>query len=477
MARNPQQFWDFAKTDKNHELNLLRTIYLVPLALFFAINAQYFCIVGMRNNAKSIFNGQGPVEHFGNFYAIGLSYQKADAEIRGHFSVTDHAREAIIETAKEEGIPSICVISTCNRTELYGFASHPFQLIKLLCEHTEGTVEEFEKVAYIYKNGKAVSHLFQVGTGLNSQILGDFEIISQLRKSLKLSKNMGMLNAYMERLGNSVIQASKRIKNETEISSGATSVSFAAVQYILQNVSDISEKNILLFGLGKIGRNTCENLIKHTQNSHITLVNRTKVKAQEVAGKFNLLVKDFANIQSEIANTDVLIVATGAHQPTISKELLHLKKDLLILDLSIPKNVSANVTENPFVELVHLDELSKITDKTLEQRTSQIPFANNIIAEIEGEFTSWAENRKFAPMIKALKTKLSEIKNNEIDHQRRKISDFNEQQAEIISNRIIQKITTQFANHLKEEGKESEQSIHLIQQVFQLEIDSYEKSH
>ncbi|MBT8255376.1 MAG: glutamyl-tRNA reductase, partial [Bacteroidia bacterium] len=270
----------------------------------------------------------------GNFYAIGLSYQKADAEIRGHFSIPDQAQNDILQRAKEDGIPSLSVISTCNRTELYGFAQHPYQLIKILCDFTQGTVEEFEKVAYVYKGMEAVSHLFHVGTGLDSQILGDFEIISQLRNGLKRSKKMGLLNPYMERLGNAVIRASRRIKNETEISSGATSVSFAAVQYILNHMPSISEKNILLFGIGKIGRNTCENLIKHTRNEHITLINRTKVKAEKVGGKFHLVVKDYANIKPEITQTDVLIVATGAQSPTISKELLSLKKPLLILDLS-----------------------------------------------------------------------------------------------------------------------------------------------
>jgi glutamyl-tRNA reductase len=171
----------------------------------------------------------------------------------------------LLEQAKYEGIDGVLATSTCNRTEVYGFAAHPFQLIKLLCEHTHGTVEEFEKVAYVYKNRQAISHMFRVGTGLDSQILGDFEIISQLRIAFAQSKQIGLSNAFTERLVNAVIQASKRIKNETEISSGATSVSFASVQYILKNVADISNKNILLFGTGKIGRNTCENLIKHTQ--------------------------------------------------------------------------------------------------------------------------------------------------------------------------------------------------------------------
>ena len=404
----------------------------------------------------------------GNFYAIGLNYKKADAEIRGHFSIDDTSKENILLQAKADRIPSLTVISTCNRTELYGFAQHPYQLIKLLCEHTNGTVEEFEKVSYIYKNHDAVSHLFNVGTGLDSQILGDFEIISQLRSAFRESKKHDIINPFAERLVNAVIQASKRIKNETGISSGATSVSFAAVQYIMARVPHVSNKNLLLFGTGKIGRNTCENLMKHTKNKHITLINRTKEKAESVAGKFNLIVKEYADIQSEIAQSDVLIVATGAQQPTISKELLHLKKPLLILDLSIPKNVAQDVTENELVTLVHMDHLAAVTDNTLEKRASQLPVAKKIIAEIEKEFNQWADHRKFAPTIKALKSKLAEIKAAEIDNQRKKIAGFNEEQAEIISDRLIQKITTHLANHLKGEAASAE-SLELIKRVFQLE--------
>ncbi len=404
-----------------------------------------------------------------HFYTIGLSYKKADAEIRGHFSLTEEGKQRLLEQAKDEGIDGILVTSTCNRTEIYGFAQHPFQLIKLLCEHTHGTVEEFEKVAYVYKNKQAISHIFRVGTGLDSQILGDFEIISQLKIAFVRSKKLGLVNAFLERLVNAVIQASKRIKNETEISSGATSVSFASVQYILKNVENVSEKNILLFGTGKIGRNTCENLIKHTQNNHITLINRTKGKAEKIAGKFNLIVKDYADLQAEIRNSDILIVATGAHNPTISRELIYPKKELLVLDLSIPKNVSDDVQELENVKLIHLDHLSQMTDETLERRKQFIPQAKEIIKEVENDFNQWLETRKFAPTIKALKKKLKMMKDDELDFQRKKITDFNDEQAEIVSNRIIQKIMKHFANHLKGDSETTDESLELIQKVFQLE--------
>ncbi|MHC0439503.1 glutamyl-tRNA reductase [Flavobacterium sp. 3-210] len=402
------------------------------------------------------------------FYSVGLSYKKADAEVRGQFSLDAVAKTRLLEQAKNEGIESLIVTSTCNRTEIYGFAEHPFQLIKLICDNSNGSVDAFQRVGFVYKNQEAINHLFRVGTGLDSQILGDFEIISQIKTSFIHSKSLGLANAFLERLVNAVIQASKRIKTETEISSGATSVSFASVQYILKNVEDISNKNILLFGTGKIGRNTCENLVKHTKNEHITLINRTKDKAEKLAGKLNLIVKDYSELHLELQKADVVVVATGAQNPTVDKAILNLKKPMLILDLSIPKNVHENVEELEGVTLIHMDYLSQLTDETLENRKLHIPAAEAIIEEIKEEFVIWMKGRKFAPTINALKEKLNAIKASELDFQSKKIADFNEEQAEIISNRIIQKITTHFANHLKDDDTMVDESIEWIEKVFKI---------
>ncbi|WP_179334074.1 glutamyl-tRNA reductase [Winogradskyella costae] len=403
------------------------------------------------------------------FYAIGLSYKKADAEVRGHFSLSDTAKQNVLAQAKQNGIDSLLLVSTCNRTEIYGFAEHPFQLIQLLCDNTKGTVEEFREVAYVHKNKDAINHMFRVGSGLDSQILGDFEIIFQLKAGARASKEVGLLNSFTERLVNSVIQASKRIKNETQLSSGATSVSFASVQYIMNNVAQISKKNILLFGTGKIGRNTCENLVKHTKNSHITLINRTKDKAEEVAGKFNLIVKDYENLEDEINASDIVIVATGAQNPTVYKSLISTEKPLLVLDLSIPKNVNEDIREHANITLVHLDDLAKITDDTLENRKAYIPHAESIISEVSAEFNAWLNTLKFVPTIQAIKHKLTDFKNSEFNTQRKKMSDFNEVQAELITSNLIQKITNQFAHHLREDGNTSDESIELIKKIFQLE--------
>ncbi|UWY27009.1 glutamyl-tRNA reductase [Flavobacterium sp. TR2] len=402
------------------------------------------------------------------FYALGLSYKKADALIRGKFSLDPKVQTELLAQAKDEGIESLLVISTCNRTEIYGWASHPYELIKLLCSHTKGSVEEFQQSGYIYKNNEAVSHMFRVGTGLDSQILGDFEIISQIKTAFNHSKEKGLANTFLERLVNTVIQASKKVKTETKISSGAASVSFASVQYIIQNVADVGNKNILLFGTGKIGRNTCVNLLKHTKNSHIALINRTKHKAELLARRLNVIVKDYCNLKEELQRTDVLVVATGAQSPTIDKTSLALHKPLLILDLSIPCNVDSDVEEIPGVTLIHLDHLSQIADDTLERRKQHIPAAEAIIEDLKSELNTWVNGRKSAPTIHALKTKLNDIVSAEFAFQKKKTINFDEVQMDLISSRIIQKLIGHFASHLKDENTSLDQSIEFIEKVFQI---------
>ena len=408
-------------------------------------------------------------ENSSSFYVIGISYKKADAKLRGSFSLSPTKRADLLTQAKSIGIGGLLATSTCNRTEIYGIVDNPEVLIDLLCENSSGNKKSFNDVAYVLKDKEAISHMFRVGAGLDSQILGDFEIISQIKTAAKISKKYKLLDAFLERLVNSVLQASKQIKNETNLSSGATSVSFASVQFILNSVSDINKKNILLFGTGKIGRNTCKNLIKHTKNEHITLINRTLEKAEKLAGKFKVLAKNYNHLQEEIAKADILIVATGAQNPTIDKELILSKKDLLILDLSVPKNVNDNVKNLPNVSLTHLDELSSLTDKTLKERQEQIPQAMSIINKIQGDFQTWLEYRKFAPTIKALKEKLSVFAKTEIINQRKKDSSFNYDQADMISSNIVQKITNHFAHSLKDDTISSKESLKLIHKIFQIE--------
>ena len=404
------------------------------------------------------------------FYCIGVSYKKADANLRGRFSITTKAIPFLLKDAKNKGIRSLVLSSTCNRTELYAQVPSHKILVELLCQHSEGTIEDFDKFGNAYEGADAISHLFHVGTGLDSQILGDFEIISQLKKSFKVSKKINLLSPYMERMFNAVLNASKRIKTETELSSGATSLSYVSVRYMLDTISDLDSKKIVLFGLGKIGRNTCENLVKHTKNTSITIINRTRERAEQLAGKFDVEVKDYAKLPVEIRKTDVLVVATGAEKPTIAKSLIHTDKPLLILDLSMPKNVNPNVLELPNVTLLHLDELSKMSDKTLLERKKHVPHAKKIIAQSLEEFNQWIESRKFTPALVAVKKLMEDIQLQELEAHRKKNPSVDADSALAVSDRLIQKLTNRMATHLRTSENASE-SVRALKTLFTVSAD------
>jgi|TARA_B110000467_G_scaffold68931_1_gene62709 glutamyl-tRNA reductase len=405
-----------------------------------------------------------------SLHVIGISYKKASASIRGRFNLEIESSKKLILEAKIGGIESIIVNSTCNRVEIYSLCNDYKVIVKLLCKYSSGTELELESYGYILKGVQAINHIFRVGTGLDSQILGDFEIIAQMRQSFKMSNELKAISPYFDRLFSSVMQASKRIKNETKLSSGATSVSFAAVRYILDNVTNLKNKKILLFGVGKIGRNTCENLVKHTSNKQITLINRTEDTAKKIAGKFKLIVKNISEISKEISKSDILIVATSSSNPTITEKTISLSKNLLILDLSIPKNVDEKLKSNPNIDLLDLDHLSNITDINLDKRKLYIPDAELIINEIKKDFEGWVETRKYAPTVNALKTKLKQIQNKKINVLKKKSQNFSEESVVEVGEHLIQKITNQIASHLKE-SKEFEEELESIRAIFQLDSD------
>lgn len=344
-----------------------------------------------------------------NFFVAGINYKKSDASVRGQFAIGSEQYANVLEKAAAQGLNEIFILSTCNRTEIYGFAYCSHQLVDLLCSETIGDMETFTRSAYIKNGIEAIEHVYAVGAGLDSQILGDYEIVGQLKTAVKFSKQQGFVGAFTERLINSVLQSSKLIKNNTELSGGTVSVSFAAVQYIRSAVAQPSSKNILLLGVGKIGRNTCKNMVDYLETRNITLINRSPGKAEELAGELGLRSAPLEDLAEEIAKADIILVATNSAEPTILKEHVEGQGKKLIIDLSVPYNVEAAAQVLPNVQLVNVDELSRLKDDTLKMRMAEVPKARTIITELMEEFEEWVDMRKHVPMLRQLKVKLKEL--------------------------------------------------------------------
>ncbi|MBO9635405.1 MAG: glutamyl-tRNA reductase [Chitinophagaceae bacterium] len=343
------------------------------------------------------------------FFIAGINYKKTDAAIRGKFAINNDQYASLLSLAPSYGLNELFILSTCNRTEIYGFAEQPDQLINLLCTQTEGNADTFSQLAYLKSGMSAIQHMFSVGAGIDSQILGDYEIVGQLKTAVKFAREREFIGTFMERLVNSVLQSSKAIKNNTGLSGGTVSVSFAAIQFIKENIADITGKEILLLGTGKIGRSTCKNIIDYLGTTNITLINRTQEKAAELAFELGVQYVPADLLTDHIRRSDIIIVATNAATPTILASHLQGQGQKLVIDLSIPCNVEESSRQLPNVQLVNVDELSKINDATLQKREAEIPKAHAIIAEHIAEFIDWYEMRKHVPVLKAVKTKLKEI--------------------------------------------------------------------
>ena len=357
------------------------------------------------------------------FFVAGINYKKTDATLRGQYAINTEQYGKLLQLAPQFGITELFVISTCNRTEIYGFTENVNDLCELLCSQAQGSVETFKKIAYIKNGRSAIHHLFDVAAGLDSQILGDYEILGQLKQAFKFSKEHGFIGAYSERLMNAVLQSSKLIKTTTGLSGGTVSVAFAAIQYIKEKVQHAASKKILLIGTGKIGRNTCKNLVDYIQAKNITLINRTESKAEELAAELGLQFANMDELPQHIQQSDIILVATNSELPVIETSHLINSGNKIIIDLSIPFNVEKSAQDLDHITLVNVDELSKIKDATLHKREAEVPAAKAIIKEKIEEFLEWHEMRKNVPVLTAVKNKLYAMQSCEmyISYSARKI--------------------------------------------------------
>lgn len=345
----------------------------------------------------------------GQFFIAGINYKKTDAAVRGNYAINPEQYAIILQRAKTRGVKELFVLSTCNRTEIYGIAPDANTLIDLLCAVTIGSKTDFVQRCYIKQDEEALQHIFSVGAGLDSQILGDYEIVGQMKLAIKFAKEKGMIGSFIERLFNTVLQSSKQIKNETALSGGTISVSFAAIQFIRQQLTETADKKIVLLGTGKIGRNTCKNLVDYLDTKNITLINRTAEKATELATSLQLQSADWNQLEHELDQADIIIVATNAEQPVVTLKNLNVNRKKILIDLSIPHNIDPSLAQLDNVVLANVDDLSKINDQTLQKRKAEVPKAMTIIRKHMNEFAVWNHQRRHVPILKAVKQKLHDM--------------------------------------------------------------------
>lgn len=405
------------------------------------------------------------------FTVVGVNHWEAPITVREQFSLLDEQKQKLLEGARREGIESLITVSTCNRTEVIAQDATPQELIRLLNSYTDGTLDQFHRYGFEKRGREALEHVFQVAVGLDSQILGDLQIIKQVKHDYELASEMEAVDGPLHRLMQHVFRAHKRSRSETSLAQGAATTAYAAVQFANRTFDDVTDKNILLIGTGKIGKVTVKNLLSMGAG-RLTLINRSRERAEFVADRYDLEVSDFKDMPKAIAEADLVIVATGAGEPVVSME--HMKPAQrergfkLMIDLSVPRNIDPEIEQLDFVDLANMDWLADVTDQAYRKREKNIPHVKKIIEEELGKFYQWIEEQKVVPTIKALNDKLDNLRREEIEYFRNKISDDELDTVKQVTERLVNKIAAHSIEHLRE-NHESKKVRETVKDMFKLD--------
>ncbi|HLR33260.1 MAG TPA: glutamyl-tRNA reductase [Fodinibius sp.] len=409
-----------------------------------------------------------------NFSVVGVNHWEATVDVREKFSLSRLQVEELIHGAKREGIKSLFVVSTCNRTEILAQNGTTQELIRLLIAYSDATLDEFHNYGFEKQGEQAVDHIFQVTVGLDSQILGDLQVVKQVKEGYELACELDAVSGELHRLMQHVFRAHKRSRSETSLGEGAATTAYAAVKFAVETFDRLDDKNILLVGTGKIGKVTCKNLISLGARK-LTLINRTRKRAEFVADKFDLQVAEMEKLPQEIAKADLIIVATGAEKAVVSLD--DMKPSILdpdfkvMVDLAVPRNIDPEIADLNFVDLANMDFLTDVTDEAYRKREENIPLVKKIIEDERTDYQNWLSKQVVVPTIKALTSKFDRIREDEFEFFKNKISGTDKKKVEKLTQRIVNKIAAYSIEHLRDHH-ESEQVTQVVNDMFKLEVQS-----
>lgn len=316
--------------------------------------------------------------------------------------------EEVFIKAKEKGLFDFFILSTCNRTEFYACAS--MDVIKVLVtEQLNLKPGNFESYFYVRTGVEAVRHLFRVSAGLDSQIIGDYEIVGQLKMAIQLSREHGLIGTLTDRISSLALQASKAVKVTTNLSSGKYSVSFAAAELLAEQYSTMSAVKILIVGIGKFGRTLARNLKEYFPCSELTLSNRTPEHSEELADELQTLVLPFEDFTDQLSAYDVVITAAQADQYLIRPEHLTGLSSITFLDLGIPHLIDPQVKFVAGAKLYSVDDVSTYHNNLIKQRHLEIPKAEIILDDFIQRLIQWQNVFFRRDIIRAYKERMQQL--------------------------------------------------------------------
>jgi glutamyl-tRNA reductase len=416
---------------------------------------------------------------------IGVNYRTAPVAVRERFWIAEDRRcEALLQLSHAEGIDEVVVLATCTRTEFILWTSDAStasgSVLNFLTREYGLKLSEW-KHFYRKLDEQALEHIFRVASSLDSMVVGEPEIVAQVKSAWELAQQVGTTGRFLDAVFQKALTVGKRVRNETAISNAAVSVPYAAVELAKQIFGSLKDRKVLLLGAGKMGETAARYLIKNGAND-VRVINRTLDHAQQLAQSLNGRALPFEERLAQVREADVVISSTSCPHVVLTREEMEqvvAQRDgapVLLVDIAVPRDIESSVRKVKGVFLYDIDELEQVTKRNEGERQNAAADAEKIVAEEARLFRAKLASERVVPTIVALRGRLDEISRQELEALQQEFGPLTEEQVrtlETLAARITQRISNSLARELKElpEKVEQDRMTQAVQRLFHLEED------
>ncbi len=418
--------------------------------------------------------------------AVGLNHRTAPVAVRERLSFPEHfLKDALRRLADQDGVESCVIISTCNRTEIYAVLSAEEGLesvLGFLAARCETTVEAIKNYIYVYPFGEGVRHLFRVAAGLDSMVLGETQILGQVKQAYQFAQQVDTVNWLMNCAFQQALAVGKRVRTETGIDKNPVSISYAAVELARQTLGSLEGREVLIVGAGKMSALTVKHLLSNGV-AGVIVSNRSYDRAVELARQFGGRAVRFDELYQWMEHADIVISCTAASHYVIRPDPMAVVQErrggrqIFLIDIAVPRDVAPEVGQLPGVALYDIDSLQSVVDANLAERQRAAAAAERIIDGELREFLLAVGSRFVIPTVVALKKRGEEIKQKELWRALNRLGNLSDRERKVIgsmANSIVNQLLHEPVTRLKKLALTPEGHFYsdALQKLFALETET-----
>ena len=393
-------------------------------------------------------------------FTVGLSHRTAPVELRESVDFSRGGTGAALAALAERGVgKELVVLSTCNRAEIYavGGPEAPDAVARFFAEYHELPLAQLSDHLFVRRGDDAARHLFRVAAGLDSLVVGEPQILGQVKSAYSAASDRGFTSAIINRLFHTAFGVGKRVRTETGLSEGAVSVSYAAIALARKIFGDLTGLSVLILGAGGMAKLTGTHL-KAQRVREITISSRTLAAAERLARQLDGQAVPWSEMTPALASADIVITATGASEPVLTRATVsdvvgpRRHSPLFIIDIAVPRDVEPSVGDLNQIILYNIDDLQGIVKETLTRRSSELERAEAIVSEEVAKFSAWLHSRDVIPTVVALRDRFEAIRQSELARLDAKLSSLPPEaraRVEEITQLLVQKLLLAPTEQLK----------------------------